>query len=57
MLYYITLITLYYIFIVSYYKNVNNFLLILICGFKQKWKRLRKQEFKTLRGLLVLKLY
>ena len=33
--------------------NGNNFLLILIYGFKQKGKRFQKQDFKTLRGLLV----
>ena len=56
-LYYITLhyiifiiIILYYIFVISYYKNGNNFILILIYVFKQKGNDCRN---KTLRGLLV----
>ena len=51
LLYYILLV---YIFVISYYKNLR--LLILIQGFKQKGKRLQKQDFKTLRGLLVYSL-
>ena len=54
--YYIIFIILYHIilhiFVISYYKNVR--LLILIMGFKQIGKRLQKQDFMTLRGLLFI---
>ena len=41
-----------FIFLLFLINNGNNFLLILIYGFKQKGKQLQKQDFKTLRGLL-----
>ena len=55
LLYYSILYIILY-FVVSCYKNIN-FLLILKQGFKQKGKRLQKQVFKTLRGLLVMCYY
>ena len=37
----------------KFHVDIINFLLILIYGFKEKGKRLQKQDFMTIKGLPV----